>query len=241
MDSADAAADDRHDAFCYLVDAARESGMGVVAVSDLDSRELVHDTLARRFGAGVAEHPVPLLSDAELDELVETFAELARFTFNSESRELLRQLRLVDRLVRGRVAGIPLTEADLVQDVRPGRGRRNELSDTGSPHERELELLRLARREKIDNEHAAALREVALTQHAPTSHEDSTGDSPPEIVPTGCELRFALIAPWLVAPHPNSEGSIDSVEGVRAARTGQVPGSQEPLRPQRGRARSSGS
>ena len=111
VDGADAADEDRHDAFCYLVDAAREGGVGVVAVSGLNGRELVHDTLARRFGAGVAEHPVPLLSDTELDELVETFAELARFASYSESRDLLRQLRLVDRLVRGRVAGIPLTDA----------------------------------------------------------------------------------------------------------------------------------
>lgn len=214
VDGADAAAENRHDAFCYLVDAARESGVGVVAVSGLNSREFVHDTLAWRFGAGVAEHPVPLLSDTELDELVETFAELARFNSNPESRELLRQLRLIDRLVRGLVPGIPLTDADLVPDMRPGRGRRNELPDAGSPHERELALLRLARSERIDSEHAAALREVALTQHAPTSHEDSTVDPPSEIVPTGCELRFALIAPWLVAPDPNSEGSIDSAEGV---------------------------
>ena len=224
VDSADAAAEDRHDAFCYLVDAARESGVAVVAVSALDSREFVHDTLVGRFGAGVAEHPVPLLSDTELDELVETFAELARFNSNPASRELLRKLRVVDRLVRGRVAGIPLTDADLVQDVRPGRGRRHELSDAGSPHERELALLRLAESETIDSEHAAALREVALAQHVPSSLEDSAVDPLHEMVPAGCELRFALIAPWLVAPHPNSEGSIAAAEGVALLAQGRFRG-----------------
>ena len=224
VDSADAVAADRHDAFCYLVDAARESGVGVVAVSDLDSRELVHDTLVSRFGASIAEHSVPLLSDTELDELAGTFTEVARFNSTPAARELLRELRLVDRLVRGRVEGIPLTDADLVQDVRPGRGRRYELSDAGSPHERELALLRLAQSEAIDSEHAAALREAALALHVPTSLEDSAVDTPPEMVPAGCELRFALLAPWLVAPDPNSEGSVASVEGVALLAQGQFRG-----------------
>ena len=82
----------------------------------------------------------------------------------------------------------------------------------------------MARSETIDSEYAAALREVALTQHAPTSHEDSTEDSPPEIVPAGSELRFALIAPWLVAPHPNSEGSIAAAEGVALLAQGRFRG-----------------
>ena len=224
VDCADAAAEDRHDAFCYLVDAACEGGVGVVAVSALDSRELVHDSLVERFGAGVAEHSVPLLSDTELDELVETFAELARFSSNPASRELLRQLRLIERLVCGDVTGIPLTDADIAQDERPGRGRRHELSDAGSPQERELALLRLAQSEEIDSEHATALRTVALTQQVPSSREDSAVDPPPEVVPEGCELRYALVAPWLVAPHPNSEGPITSAEGVALLAQGRFRG-----------------
>ena len=224
VDSAEVAADGRHDVFCYLVDAAHESGVGVVAVSALESRECVHETLVERLSSGVAEHSVPLLSDTEVDEFVETFAELDRFNCNPASRGFLRKLRVVDRVVRGRVAGFPLTDADLVQDVRPGRGSRHALSDTRSPHERELALLRLAESETIDSEHAAALREVALVQHVPTSLEDSAVGISPEMVPAGRELRVALIAPWLVAPHPNSEGSIASTEGVALLAQGRFRG-----------------
>ena len=224
VDSAQAVTEGHHDAFCYLVDAARDSDVGVVAVTNVDSREFVHELLVWHFGAGVAEYPVPLLSDTEVDQLVETFAELDPFTSNPGSRDLLRRLRVVDRLVRCRVAGMPLTDADLVQDVRPGRGRRHELSDAGSPHERELALLTLVESETIDSEHAAARRVVALAQHVPTSPEGSAVDPSPEMVPAGCELRYALILPWLVAPDPNSEGSITAAEGVALLAQGRFRG-----------------
>lgn len=65
----------------------------------------------------------------------------------------------------------------------------------------------------IDEDPDAAERDVASSQDTP-SLEGMAVDPPSGDVPAGCELRFALIAPWLVSPHPNSEGSIDSTEGV---------------------------
>ena len=76
----------------------------------------------------------------------------------------------------------------------------------------------------IDAEHEEALRDVALSRDVPLSFEGSTVGPAPGMVPAGCELRFALIAPWLVAPHPNSEGSIPSVEGVALLAQGRFRG-----------------
>ena len=46
------------DAFRYLVDAAVESQVKVVAVTSIDSAQVVRDILTDRFGAGVAEYAV---------------------------------------------------------------------------------------------------------------------------------------------------------------------------------------
>lgn len=143
VDGADAASEGRHEVFSYIVDAALASGVAVVAVAGVDSRQIVHDTLAAGLEAAVAEHSIPLLSDTEIDGLVETFTELGSRT-DPRFRELLRRLVMVDLLVRGRVVGVPLTDADAMQEVWQGLVRRHELSDRGSPHERELALVRLA-------------------------------------------------------------------------------------------------
>ena len=143
VDGADAVGEGWHDAFCYVVDAALASGVGVVAIVSVASKQIVRDTLVGRFDAGVAEHSIPLLSDAEIDEVCETCTELGSLT-NPRSRELLRRLVVVDLLVRGRVSGVPLSDADAMQEVWQGLVRRRETSDRGSPHERELALVRLA-------------------------------------------------------------------------------------------------
>ena len=144
VDGADAVGEGRHDAFHYVVDAALASGVGVVAITSVDSKQIVHGTLAGRIDAGVAEHSVPLLSDAEIDRCLETFTELGSLT-NPRSRELLRRLVMVDLLVRGRVTHVPLTDADAMQEVWHGLVRRHGISDRGSPRERELALVRFGR------------------------------------------------------------------------------------------------
>ena len=144
VDGADAAAEDRLDAFRCLVGAARESAVKVIAVTSIDSKQVVFEALGDCFDGGVAEHVVPPLGDSEIDEVVGTFSELERLSANPRSRELLRRLVLVDLLVRGQVTGTPLTDADAMNEVWSGLVRRCEMSDRGFPDARETALLRLA-------------------------------------------------------------------------------------------------
>ena len=90
----------------------------------------------------------------------------------------------------------------------------------------------------IDDEHKAALRDVALSRDVLLPLDGTAVTPPSGAVPPGCELRCALLAPKLVAPHPHSEAPITAAEGVAAARTGAVPRPQESLGPARGCARS---
>ena len=152
VDGADAAAGDRFDAFRCLVGAARESAVKVIAVTSIDSKQVVFDTLRECFDGGVAEHVVSPLDDLEIDDIVGTFSELERLNANPRSRELLRRLVVVDLLVRGQVSGTPLTDADAMNEVWSGLVRRREMSDRGFPDARETALLRLAELELDDGE-----------------------------------------------------------------------------------------
>ena len=144
LDGADAVAEGREDAFRYIVDAAVASDIKVVAVTSTDNTRIVSDLLGDHFSAGVAEHAVKPLTDSELDDIVAAFPELERLDNNSRSRELLRRLVVVDLLVRGRLTGVPLSDADAMREVWTGLVRRHERSDRGNPHAREVVLLRLA-------------------------------------------------------------------------------------------------
>ena len=144
VDGADAVTEDKLDVFRYLVGASKDAGVRVIAVTSLESKQVVLDTLREQIGTGVSEYVVPLLSDSEIDELVGTFPELARLNADSRSRELLRRLVVVDLLIRGQVSGTPLTDADAMNEVWTGLVRRHERSDRGSPDARETALLRLA-------------------------------------------------------------------------------------------------
>ena len=152
VDGADAAAEDRLDAFCCLVGAARESAVKVIAVTSTDSKQVVSDALSECFDAGVAEYVVSSLDDSEIDDIVGTFSELERLNANPRSRELLRRLVVVDLLVRGQVSGTPLTDADAMNEVWSGLIRRREKLDRGFPDARETTILRLAELELDDGE-----------------------------------------------------------------------------------------
>ena len=134
------------------MDAARESAAKVIAVTSIDSKQVVLDTLRECFHGGVAEHVVSPLDDSEIDDIVGTFSELERLNANPRSRELLRRLVVVDLLVRGQVSGTPLTDADAMNEVWSGLVRRREMSDRGFPDARETALLRLAELELDDGE-----------------------------------------------------------------------------------------
>ena len=160
VDGADAVAEGMHDAFRYLVDAAQESAVKVIAVTAIDSKQIVCDTLSERFGAGVAEYVVPPLADSEIDEVVGTFSELGHLNANPRSRALLRRLVVIDLLIRGRVSGIPLTDADAMSEVWSGLVRQRKLPDRGAPDARELALLRLADLELAGGERLNVISEI---------------------------------------------------------------------------------
>ena len=145
IDSADAVTEDKQDVFRYLVGAARDSGVKVVAVTSNDSKQVALDALYDRLkSTDVEDYIVPPLGDAEIDEIVATFSELQPLSTNSRSRELLRRLVVVQLLVRGRISGTPLTNADAMNEVWSGLVRRHGNSGRGSPDARETALLCLA-------------------------------------------------------------------------------------------------
>ena len=63
VDGLDAIHEGMEDAFRYLLDAAQESDVKVVAVTSADSRKVVRDTLSERFDTEVSEHVVTALSN----------------------------------------------------------------------------------------------------------------------------------------------------------------------------------
>jgi DNA-binding transcriptional ArsR family regulator len=144
IDGADAISEGKLEPFRYLVDAGLQTDMLVIAVTASDTKQLVRDAIAERSGGNVAEYLVPPLTDPQVDDVVATFAELAALAINPRSRELLRRPVVVDLLVRGGLAGTPLSDADAMRQVWSGLVRRHEQADRGTPDARQLALLRLA-------------------------------------------------------------------------------------------------
>ena len=144
IDGADAISEGMLEPLRYLLDAAVRAEVTVIAVTANDTRQLVRDTIAERSGADVSEYLVPPLREDQVDDVVTTFGELAALATDPRSRELLRRPVVVDLLVRGGLAGAPLSDADAMRQVWSGLVRRHERSDRGTPDARELALLRLA-------------------------------------------------------------------------------------------------
>ena len=144
VDGADAVAEGMLEQFRYLVDAARSAELGVIAITANDNKQIVRDTIAERFGGNVVDSVVPGLNDAQVDEVVATFGELANLAANLRSRELLRRPVVIDLFVRGGVSGVPLSDADAMQQVWRSLVRRREQSDRGTPEARDVAMLRLA-------------------------------------------------------------------------------------------------
>lgn len=144
IDAADAVAEGMLDQLRYLVAAARTADVGVIAITAGDNKQVVRDTIADCFGADVVEHVVPGLTEQQVGEIVSAFGELARLAENSRSRELLRRPVIVDLFVRGGISGVPLSDADAMQQVWSGLVRRREQLDRGTPDARDVAMLRLA-------------------------------------------------------------------------------------------------
>ena len=144
IDGADAVAEGWEQAFRYLVEAAAESDLNVIAVTAVDNKQVVREILKDHLGTEVVEYAVPLLDDAEIREIVDNFPELENVYANARSRELSRRLVIVDLLVRSGVAEAPLSDADAMREIWSGLVRKRESADRGHPDGREMALLRLA-------------------------------------------------------------------------------------------------
>ena len=199
VDGADAAAEDRLDAFRGLIHAARESTVKVIAVISIDSKQVVFDALSERFDGRVAEHLVPPLDDSEIDDVVGTFSELERLNANPRSRELLRRIVVVDLLVRGQVSGIPLTDADAMNEVWSGLIRRREMSDRGFPDAREAALLRLAELELDDGERLDVISSIDPAALGGLRHDGLLRTSPQAPFQIGPEFAHDEIRRYAVA------------------------------------------
>ena len=166
VDGADAVTEDKRDTFRYLIAAAKESGLKLIAVTSLQAKQVVLDALSERFdGSSAGDYVVSPLRDSEIDELARTFTELDRLNSIPKSRELLRRLVVVDLLVRARVSGTLRTDVDAMNEVWSGLVRRHEINDRGFPDARETALLRLAELELGESERLdviSAIEPVAL-------------------------------------------------------------------------------
>ena len=204
VDGADAVAEGWEGAFRYFVDAAFEADLRVIAVTATEAGQVALDILKDRFGTEVAKYVVPPLHDAEIQEIVDTFTELGNVYANTQSRELLRRLVVVDLLVRGGVTELPLSDASAMREIWAGLVRKRESADRGHPDAREVALLRLADLELsggdrltviggLDGAALAGLRQDGLLQ--------TSGDNPFMIGPDFAhdEVRRYAIARLLLS------------------------------------------
>ena len=159
VDGADAVAEGMDHAFRYVIEAACKTDVKPIVVTSVDTRKVVRDTLTERFRR-VTAYAVEPLSDADINLIVKTFPELSTQSAHPRSRELLRRLVVVDLLVRARVRDVPLTDADAMQAVWAALVRRNEVPDRGSPHAREIALLRLADLDLSGGERLDVMKEI---------------------------------------------------------------------------------
>ncbi|MFK4089865.1 hypothetical protein ACI2LF_37490 [Kribbella sp. NPDC020789] len=144
VDGADAVAEGAQDLLTYVVGAAAIAEVTVLAVTAVDAKQLVADTLARHFGQSVVDVAVPPLTDSQVDTVVREFVELEPMAANQRSRELLRRPVVVDLLVRGGVQGAPISDFDAMQQVWDGLVRRS-APGRGTSDARNLVMLQLAR------------------------------------------------------------------------------------------------
>ena len=215
IDGADAATEGKEDAFRYLIDAVVESEVKVVTISSLDSMQVVRDVLSDRFGASVAEYRVKPLTDAELNELVAAFPELGRLNTNPRSRDLLRRLVVVDLLVRGRLTGVPLSDADAMREVWSGLVRRRERSDRGHPDAREAVILQLAALALSGGDRPRVISGLDATALAGLRHDgllQASDDNPYMIGPDFAhdEVRRYAVARLLLAEKDPTSRILDA-------------------------------
>jgi hypothetical protein len=204
VDGADAATETATEMFTYLITSARNSGVGVVAVTASDSQQVITDLLRDHLPGNVVTYTVPALNDDQLTDIASRFPELEQLIHTPRSRQLLRRLVVVDLLVRSNVTGLPMSDLDAMQQIWTRLVRRHEKRDRGLPDARQQVLLSLAARElsgnapmglvgSLDPAAVAGLRQDGLLRPA--------SDNPWEVIPAFAheEIRRYAVARVLLA------------------------------------------
>ena len=199
VDAADAVTEGLEEAFRYLVGAAQESEVKVIAVTSVDSQQIVRDIATERFGTGVTAYGVTPLTDSEIDQIVDRFPELSKLKSNARSRKLLRRLVMADLFVRGRVRGVPLTEADAMQEVWAGLVRRHEKADRGSPVARDVALHRLAHLELYGGDRLKVISDIDPAAVDGLCRDDLLRTSPRDASLIGPEFAHDEVRRYAVA------------------------------------------
>ena len=181
-----------------LAGAAREAGLGLVAVTRDDARAAVQETLAETAAAAArpgangapAVAEVPPLADDETGAVRETFPELDRLARDDRSQWLLRRLGILDVLLRGEaIASLPdgsLSEADVFGAVWYAWVRHRDQPSPGgaSPDGREQVMLELARRSLAAGSGAPAAPVMADPYALPSLRSDGL------LLPAGPQFAF---------------------------------------------------
>lgn len=143
IDATEAASEDHADTLRTLVTAAASEGTRIVAVTTTETAPAVKE-IFRASGVNVSEHKVEGLDDVELDAVAEKYPNLERLASNARSRELLRRPIIVDLLRSAGDPGLPLTEAQALDQIWRQLVRNQERTQGGTPDARQEVMLRLA-------------------------------------------------------------------------------------------------
>ena len=162
LDGADSVSEGRLDVLRYVARAGRQEGLTILAITADDRRQFVTDAL-RASDLSPVDFAIPPLTDEQVAELVAGFPELKELAAHPRSRQLLRRLVVVDLLVRGGVAGVPMCDADAMAEVWSGLVRSGADLDRGTPDARELALLKLAELALTGGDPLKALQDINAT------------------------------------------------------------------------------
>ncbi|MCK0115587.1 hypothetical protein MWU57_00930 [Isoptericola sp. S6320L] len=143
IDGAEAAAESHRDVFVHLVGTARAANIKVVVITTTEGSATVTE-LMKRCGEMPRELTIPGLDDEELREAAQSFPALQRLVDDPRARELLRRPIVVDLLARSGETGLPLNEAQALEQIWHHLVRNQNRRDDGEPSAREEVMLALA-------------------------------------------------------------------------------------------------
>lgn len=146
IDGAEAAAEDHEEVFAYLLRAAKQASLAVVAVATTEGAGTAA-TVMKSCGSDLRELVIPGLEDEELDGTAVRFPALQRLLDNARAHELLRRPIVIDLLTRAGDPGLPLSESQALNHIWHHLVRNGGRQDRGAPGAREEVMLRLAAHE----------------------------------------------------------------------------------------------